>query len=479
VGAPLSVQCATAGVVRDRSWVWLPGHLGALTRWIPPVLVDEVLDAAGRREQRVRLLPARVVVYFVLAMGLFGDCGYRRVWSALTAGWPRTVVADPSAAALRQARRRLGAKPLALLFDRLRGPVGTTATPGVFWRDLRLVAWDGTCLEVPDSPANVACFSRHAARTSRPAGYPQVRLTALVECGTRALVDAVFGPQQYTELPQARALLASLRPGMLLLADRGYDGFEALRDACATGADVLWRVQSGRLLPVIRPLSDGTHLTVITDRRSGDRLTRWMRRGRHGPMPANLTALTLRVISYQVTVTAADGSARTSTVRLVTSLLDPHRHPASDLASLYHQRWEIESAYYGLKVTLRGPDRVLRSRTVEGVEQELFALLVLYQASRRAITEAATTAGLDPDRLSLTIALHTVRLTVINASAAGPTLLHAVLVQARNLAPTRRRSRTSPRCVKRTLSPYAYNKTKGSVGHKTAVTTTITLTNPP
>lgn len=314
MGAPLSVQCDTARVVRDRSWVWLPGHLGALTRWIPPALVDEVLEATGRREQRVRLLPARVVVYFVLAMGLFTDCGYRRVWTALTAGWPRTVVADPSAAALRQARRRLGAKPLALLFDRLRGPVGTAGTPGVFWRNLRLVAWDGTCLEVPDSAANVACFSRHAARTTRPAGYPQVRLTALVECGTRALVDAVFGPQQYTELPQARALLASLRPGMLLLADRGYDGFEALRDACATGADVLWRVQAGRLLPVLRPLPDGSHLTLVTDRRSGDRLTRWMRHGRHGPMPANLTALTLRVISYQVTVTAADGTCRTSTV---------------------------------------------------------------------------------------------------------------------------------------------------------------------
>ncbi|UXY29922.1 transposase [Streptomyces sp. HUAS TT20] len=161
----------------------------------------------------------------------------------------------------------------------------------------------------------------------------------------------------------------------------------------------------------------------------------------------------------------------------MTTLLDPARYPAAELAALYHQRWEIETAYYGLKVTLRGANRVLRSRTVDGVEQELYALLVLYQASRRAITEAATTARLDPDRLSLSIALHTVRLTVINASTSDPAALAAILVPARNLAPARRRSRTSPRCVKRTLSPYAYNKTKGSVGHKTTVTTAITLTS--
>ncbi|GAA5702521.1 hypothetical protein Save01_03338 [Streptomyces avermitilis] len=297
--------------------MWLPGHLGVLTRWIPPSLVDEVVEATGRTERRVRLLPARVTVYFVLAMALFGDCGYRRVWAALTAGWPRGSVADPSAAALRQARQRLGPEPLALLFDRLRGLLGTTDTLGVFWRGLRLVAWDGTCLEVADSVANVARFRRHGARTTRPASYPQVRLTALIECGTRALIDAVFGPQQYTELPQARALLPSLGPGMLLLADRGYDGFQGLRDAAATGADLLWRVQAGRLLPVIDPLPDGTHLTLITDRRSGDRLTRWMRHGRRGPRPANLIAITLRVISFRVTVTATDGTCRSSTVRLV------------------------------------------------------------------------------------------------------------------------------------------------------------------
>lgn len=471
----MSAQCATAGVVADRSRVWEPGHLGVLTRWVPPSLVDDVIRAAGRKERRVRLLPARVAVYFVLAMALFTDCGYRGVWAALTAGLPGPPVPDPSTAALRQARRRLGTAPLALLFDRLRGPLGTTDTMGVFWRGLRLVAWDGTCLEVADSPANLAHFTRHGVRTTRPAGYPQVRLTALVECGTRALIDAVFGPLRHKELPQAHDLLPALEPGMLLLADRGYDGFQAIRGAADTGADLLWRVTAGRLLPVIHLLPDGTHLTLICDRRSGDRLAQWHHRGRITEQPSNLTAITMRVISYQITVTAGDGTTRTSTVRLVTTLLDPDKHPAAELAALYHQRWEIETAYYGLKATLRGPDRVLRSHTVDGVTQELYAMLAVFQITRMAITHAATATGIDPDRLSFTIALRTARHTVINANAVGWGRLTDILTHVRNLAAPKRRCRTSPRCVKRTLSPYAYNKTKGSVGQKTKIATRVTL----
>ncbi|MGP4004870.1 IS4 family transposase [Streptomyces sp. 8N706] len=478
-GAPLSVQCATVPPTRGRSGVWLPGQLGVLTRWVPPVLVDEVLAVTGRVEKRVRLLPARVVVYFVLAMTLFGDCGYRGVWAALTAGLPGRLVPDPSAAALRQARRRLGAAPVALLFDRLCGPVGTEGTPGVFWRGLRVVAWDGTSVEVADSPANVAHFGRHAKATSRPAGYPQVRLTALVECGTRALIAAVFGPMHDKELSQARRLLPSLGPGMLLLADRGYDGFEAIRDAAATGADLLWRVQAGRLLPVIRPLPDGSHLSQVLDRRSADRLAAWQRRGRRTP-PPELTKVTVRVVTCQVTVTTGDGRRRSTCVRLITTLLDPAQYPAAELADLYHQRWEIETAYYGLKVTLRGADRVLRSHTVEGVEQEIYALLTVFQLTRTAITDTATSAGIDPDRLSFTIALRTTRHTVITAGIPTPTCpALAVLVHPRNLATRHRRSRVSPRCVKRTLSPYAYNKTAGSVGRKTPASITITLTPQP
>ncbi|MFE2025487.1 transposase [Streptomyces hygroscopicus] len=283
-------------------------------------------------------------------------------------------------------------------------------------------------------------------------------------------------------MPQARRLLPALRPGILLLADRGYDGCQAIRDAASTGADLLWRVQSGRLLPVIQPLPDGSHLSQILDRRSGDHLAAWQRRKRSTSPPA-LTAMTVRVIRYQVTVTTADGRQHTSMVRLITTLLDPARHPAAELAEIYHQRWEIETAYYGLKVTLRGPDRVLRSHTVPGVEQEIYALLTVFQLTRTAIHDTAHSAGLDPDRLSFTIALRTTHHTVINAAVPAPTTpattALAVLLHPRNLTDRRRRSRVSPRCVKRTLSPYAYNKTAGSVGRKAPATITITLTPQP
>ncbi|MCX4757204.1 IS4 family transposase [Kitasatospora purpeofusca] len=467
------------GIGPSRLGVFGPGHLGELTGWVPGALVDEVLAATGRVEKRVRLLPARVVVYFVLAMVLFMDCGYGGVWASLVAGLPRSGLSDPSSAALRHARRRLGAAPLAMLFDRLRGPVASAGTVGAFWRGLRVVAWDGTSLEVAGSAANVARFGLHGSGCSRPASYPQVRLTALVECGTRALIAVVFGPRDQQERVQAHALLSALERGMLLLADRGYDGFELIRDAAATGADLLWRMHTRRNLPVLHALADGSHLSVITDTRSMARLTAWLNRASR-TVPPQVTGVAVRVISFSVTVTTASGERSTTDVRLITTLLDPDRYPATELAALYHERWEAETAYFGLKVTLRGADRVLRSHWDDGVDQEIYALLIVFQITRMAMTQAATAAGIDPDRLSFTIALRTARLRVITAAGAlgapVPQVPFAdVLVLARNLGPRRRRSRISPRCVKRTLSPYAYNKVAGSVGGKKPVEITIAI----
>jgi hypothetical protein len=187
----------------------------------------------------VRKLPSRVVVYFVPAMTLFPGCGYGGVWASMTAGL-RSRTTEPSAAALRAARRRVGVQPLAALFTRLRGPVATTTTAGAFWQGMRLVAWDATTVETADTAANVAVFKRHRSGHG-PAGYPQVHLSALVECGTRALVDAVFGPRTGSEAGQARRLLPSLTQGMLLLADRGYDSYALMREVADTGAHLLFR----------------------------------------------------------------------------------------------------------------------------------------------------------------------------------------------------------------------------------------------
>jgi hypothetical protein len=462
--------------------IFAAGHLGELTQLITPDLVDQVLQATRRVEKRVRKLPSRVMVYFVLAMTLFPREGYRGVWASLVAGM-RGAVCDPSAAALRQARRRIGPEPLGLLFDQLKGCTATTETIGAWWRGLRLVAWDGTTLEVADSPANAAYFGYYRAR--RASTYPLVRLTALVECGTRALVDAVTGPVADGEKSQARRLCAALRPGMLHLADRGFDGLDLMRQAAGTGAELLWRINTGRILPAVEALDDGSWLSMVSTPTGRNQLVRWVDRDRRCGVAPQVHGVAVRVIEADVTVTdQTTGTSRTSRLRLVTTLLDHQRYPARELAALYHQRWEIETAYYGLKVTLLGAGTVLRSHHPRDVLQELFALFIVFQAARRTATDAATAAGIDPDRISLTVTLRTARHTVITADSAPdaepgttPRITTATL-NPRNLGPNHRRPRILPRHVKRTLSKFAYNETRNDKPLQRA-TTTITVTPHP
>ncbi|MER6409501.1 IS4 family transposase [Streptomyces viridosporus] len=447
------------------------GHLGELTRIITPHLVDEALAATRRVQKRVRKLPSRVVVYFVLAMTLFPGCGYAGVWASMTAGL-RSRAIEPSAAALRAARRRVGVEPFALLFTRLRGPVATPATAGAFWRGLRLVAWDATTVEAADTADNVAVFKRHRSGHG-PAGYPQVHLSALVECGTRALIDAAFGPRTGGEAGQVRALLPSLTEDMLLLADRGYDSYQLMREVADTGAHLLFRSKTRHPVPVLQALPDGSGLCFLPLPKHSTRYHQW---ARNGGIPPQVHGLLARVIEVTLTVTTDDGDTRTSSMRLLTTLLDARRYPAADLARLYHQRWEAETAFFALKATLRGPSQVLRSHHPVGVNQEIYAYLITYQALRITAGQAADTAGLDPDRLSFTVALHTLRHSVINAVCHAGSIT-AALLDPRRLHPPQRRARTSPRTVKRTLSPYAYNKPKaGASWAKRRITTSFTIT---
>jgi hypothetical protein len=227
-------------------------HLGELTQVVTPSMVDAALAATGRVQARVRKLPSRVTVYFVLAMALFGECGYRGVWAAMVAS-PGVTDLDPSAAALCQARRRVGSVPLAALFDQVKGTLATKDAAGSWWRGLRTVAWDGTGILVADSEQNRAYCGRHAGANG-VGGFPLMRLPALVECGTRALIDAVAGPWTQSEEAQCQVLCRALQPGMLLLADRGSKGFLLARAAAATGAQLLWRISADLQPPVLHPL---------------------------------------------------------------------------------------------------------------------------------------------------------------------------------------------------------------------------------
>lgn len=394
-------------------------------------MVDEALRATGRVQARLRDLPSRVVVYLTLAACLFPEAGYLGVWRKLTGALAGLPLAAPSASALAQARRRVGAKPLRWLFDLLRGPAAGIGTAGVWWRGLLVVALDGTILTVPDTPAVLTRFSKQAGNHGGT-GYPQVRLLALVACGTRTLIDAVFGPTTAGETTYAPRLLPSLRPGMILLADRNFAAQKLVADIAATGAGVLVRLKNGRRMPILARYRDGSYLSML------------------GPT-------CVRVVDCEITITTAAGK-HTGLYRLATTLLDHHRHPAAELATLYHQRWEIETAYLELKSTILG-GRVLRARTPEGIDQEIYALLVVYQLLRTAMADATSTRpGTDPDRAGFSIAWQAARDQVILAAGVlADTVIDLAGTIGRHvlagLLPARR-LRVSPRIVKRAISKY-------------------------
>ncbi len=289
-----------------------PGHLGELTQLVPFEMVDEALAQTRKVQSRVRDLPSRVVVYLLLAACLFPELGYPGVWRKLTAGLEGLPVAAPTPGALAQARRRAGAAPLRWLFDLLRGPAAAPRCRGTWWRGLLVCAIDGTTVTVPDSAANLTRFPRHGGNHGG-AGYPQVRLLALVACGTRTLIDAVFGPAASGETTYAPGLLRSLRASMIVLADRNFAAAALIAAITRTQADVLVRVKNGRKLPVLRRYHDGSALSL-------------------------LGATQVRVIEAQITIATSAG-CRTGIYRLATTLLDPGRYPAAELIRLYHERW--------------------------------------------------------------------------------------------------------------------------------------------
>lgn len=448
-------QFVISRVVRVAAGVFAPGHLGELTQVVPFELVDAVLAETGRVQRRLRALPSRVGVYFLLAMCLFPEVGYRLVWDKMTsalAGLP--AVASPTAKALRDLRRRVGVTPMRALFEVVCGPLAQPVTPGVRFGRYRTVSFDGcSSLKAPDTARNRGWLDRLAH-----GGYPQLELMTLVETGTRALIGAVFGPTATGETEYAKRLLHLLRTDMLVLWDKGFDGNDFLSAVTGTGAQILGRLRSNRRAPILARLTDGSYLSVIG-------------------------AIHVRVIDAQITVTCADGTAFTGSYRLVTSLVDARRYPAATLVSLYHQRWEHESAYYALRHTLMH-GRVLRSGDPAGLQQEMWALLTLYQLLRTVMVDAAESQpGTDPDRCSFTIALQSARDQVIQAAGViggDPTPAAGAIARAirAGLLPARR-LRVSTRKVKSPVSRYKERLDDGRPDRSRTITgLVITLLQP-
>lgn len=421
--------------------------LGVLTATFPPALVDSVIERAGRRERRYRLLPARLVVYYVMAMTLFREAGYEEVLRELTeglagAGTEIPVVEVPSSVAITKARARLGPAPLEALFHDACRPLGTEQTPGAFYRQWRLVSMDGSTLDTPDSASNDAEFGRAGSGRGERSAFPQLRLVAIAECGTHAMFAAAMGPYATGEATLAKSLTGALDEHMLCFADRGFTAHPLFSAMAATGAQLCWRAKSNAVFPVLDRHEDGSfrsELVASDDKRAREHV------------------VGVRVVEYATEDPGRPHSEET-TYRLVTTILDPTSAPAADLAALYAERWEFESALDELKTHQRGPRVVLRSKTADGVYQEAWGMLCMHYAIRALMASIADEGHIDPDRLSFTRSLRAARRSVrrsVEDLATG--LSHASAEVLHELLP-HRRLRSNPRVVKRKMSGYGVKR---------------------
>jgi hypothetical protein len=368
--------------------------LGVIARAVPPARVRQVLVETGKASERERDLPAQVMVYYAIALALYMGSSTREVLRGLLEGlrwlWGAEAVKVAGKSGISQARSRLGEAPLRRLYEALVHPIATRATKGAWYWDWRLVSLDGSCLDVADTEANRAAFGVPGASRGESA-FPQLRFVALVENGTHVLFGTHLGRTAEGETTLAQAVLAALRPGMLCLADRQFFGHALWLAAAGTGADLLWRVKHNLRLPREAVLADGSYLTTVYPSDKD-------RRHRTG-------GVQVRVVEYRL----EDVAGAEPLYRLVTSILDPARATAAELAALYHERWEIEGALAELKTQLRGAQVVLRSKTPELVRQEFWGLLLAHFSVRGLMHEAALKADEDPDRLSFSHAVRVVR----------------------------------------------------------------------
>jgi hypothetical protein len=369
--------------------------LGVVAASFPRETIDEVLRETGKRSQRQRDLPSHVVVYYVIALALFMQVSYREVLRCLLEGvqWllgPEARVKVAGKSGISQARTRLGSEPVKRLHDRLVKPIGGPDTRGAWFYGRRAVSLDGTTMAVADTAANEHAFGRPGESRGK-AAYPLIRLVSLVENGTHVLFGTVMDAYRAAEVTLAAQVVKRLEKGMLCLADRNFFGYELWQQAQASGADLLWRVKRNLVLPCQQRLADGSYLSRIYPSPKDRRHQR--------------NALPVRVVEYEL-VGVADAEPL---YRLVTTILDPEQAPAAALATVYHERWEIETAFDELKTHLRGSQIVLRSKTPELVKQELYGLMMAHFAVRGLMHEAALKAEEDPDRLSFTHALRVVR----------------------------------------------------------------------
>jgi hypothetical protein len=404
-------------------------YVRGLAQLISQQRLEHILARTGAHRTR-RLSPASVV-WLVIAMSLFADHSVPLVWRRLH---PSADRPEPDPSAFTKARARLGVTPLRDLFRQLARPIAAPHAPGAFWRGLRLMGIDGTTFDLPDTPENDHAFGRGGnQRSAHP--FPQMRVLALCELGTHAICNVVVRPIRCNEQPMVPYLLDDLRPGMLLLWDRAFYGFELIRGVLDRGCRLLMRVKANYLIfRRERVLPDGSYLSKIYASyydRTHDRAGR-----------------VVRIVEYTHNDPNRPGYGVTN--RLLTDLLDPVEFPARELVALYHRRWEQELAFDEIKTHLNGRDPHLRSKTPGGAVQELYGLLLAHRVLRQVMQDAAGAVGGCSERLSFTNTLRVVqcRLHESPRQEAGSWYQGLVAEVGRHRLPARR-NRWYPRVIKR------------------------------
>ncbi|MER5918437.1 IS4 family transposase [Streptomyces sp. NPDC001982] len=401
--------------------------LGLLAGSVPRDVIDEAVAACDRAPKRAGgKLPPHVMVYFAMALALYADDDYEEVITRLTAtlaGWgcwdQRWEV--PTKGGITQARQRLGGQVMAEVFDQVARPVAELLTRGAWLGHRRLVSIDGFEWDMPDSPANAETFG-YAGGSATPSAFPKARVVTLTESGTHASIGAAIGPisgKGSGEQSLARELYPRLEEDHLLLADRNFYSFTDWCQAADTGAALLWRVTATLTLPVLQMLPDGSYRSVVVSPEvKNTARTRLIEAARRGGDLDPDQARYVRVVEYEVPDRGVE--ADPELICLITTLTDLTDAPALDLAQAYHQRWEHEQANDQIKTRLRGPGRILRSKSPDLVQQEIYGYLLTHYAISALISRAATAADIDPDRVKFMRTVRIIRRQVTADPAAFP-----------------------------------------------------------
>ena len=392
--------------------------LGVLAAAVPRDAVDDAIAVTGKGARRAGgKLPPHVMVYFVMALALFADEDYEEVAERLTGAlraWGEPEWEVPTSGGITQARQRLGPEPLAELFGEVAVPAADLDSAGAFAGPWRLMSLDGMEWDVPDSAANRAAFGSRAGSQGE-AAFPKIRVVTVSECGSHAPVLAAVagaaGGKGGGEQTLARKLYPELEEDWLLIADRNFYNWKDWRQAADTGAELLWRMKANSRLPVLEVLPDGSYRSVLIGPKiagAGREALTAAAAGGEDLDPDR--ARYVRVVEYRVPDRNPDGTGER--IILATTITSWQAAPAQALAAAYHQRWEHETGNKQLKTFLRGPGKVLRSQSPDMAEQEIWGYLLAHYAISALICNAATSAGIDPDRVKFKRTLRIIRRAV-------------------------------------------------------------------